>query len=491
MSGLTALSTLVKALKPNEITLCKNYLSAFDERRENYESKSRKLFDLLCSEEQHTEKALQFLLYGSMNVSAFSRLVLRLKEKLLEAVVLRANTLRVQSFTAEEKALVTCRNKITYAEFLLERGLIHLAEFHLSAAYETALQLEFYPELLRIITYLQKINPAKAAKYERQEIQVLNCLQLLHTCRELYRLAEVAAEGVTATQIQELRKAESPFHSARAKFILLETEALSAEKNNQFATVVRCRKYQLRLIKLHTALQSGAPERETRYKLALFYLQCRKTEQALIHIQQAKAVQGWDVAEKQELNHLEAAACILLKRFETAAQLLSEIPVHFDKTFYLKALLYYSLAQYAEAVEEAEMVSLKTADKEGFGAAVRQLLFMCMAALHNTPHAAKGGTLRRFMETLPRYSELTTREQYIFELITAVVEAEFNFRNVYQDKSETLNQLRESKPGLKPNLHGANTRQLFRWEIIPFHDWFISKALGVPFEMHTGRRKTV
>ncbi|MGL5889309.1 MAG: hypothetical protein ACRC3B_05455, partial [Bacteroidia bacterium] len=88
MSATNTLSTLIQALKPNEVTLCKNYLAAFDERGDNYESKSRKLIILLCSEEKHTEKELQFLLYGKMNVPAFSRLVLRLKEKILEAVTL-------------------------------------------------------------------------------------------------------------------------------------------------------------------------------------------------------------------------------------------------------------------------------------------------------------------------------------------------------------------------------------------------------------------
>jgi hypothetical protein len=482
MSGLSALHALVKALNPNEIRLCKNYLAAFDERGDNYESKSRKLFELLCSEERHNEKAVQFLLYGSLNVSAFARLVLRLKEKLLEAVVLQANTLRIQTQTTHGKALANCRKKLSQAAFLLERELVHLAEFYLTKAQETALQYEFYPELLQIVACLQTINPAKAAKYEKQETRYLQCLQLLHTCRQLYRLAEVAAEGVPETQVQELRKMESPFHSARANFMLYEIEALNAEKNNQFTKVIRCRKYQLRLIKLHPALQCGTPERETCYKLALFYLQCRKKEQALLTIQHAKDLPGWSVTDKQELTHLEAAACILLKRFDTAAQLLSEIPVQYDKTLFLKALLLYSLARYAEAAEVAEMVNLKTADTEYFGAAARQLLFMCFAALKNTPHAPTAATLRRLTETLPRYSESTTREQYIFELITATVEADFNFKTVYQEKRETLKQLRETKPGLKPNLHGANTRQLFRWELWPFHDWFISKALGIAFE---------
>ncbi|MFN8715005.1 MAG: hypothetical protein ACK5Z2_19305 [Bacteroidota bacterium] len=490
MSGIKTLTALVKALKPNEVTLCHNYLAAFDERGENYESKSRKLLILLCSEEQHTERELQFLLYGKMNVPAFSRLVLRLKEKLLEAVTLHINTKRHISQTAYTKAFSACRVRLHHAEFLLERGLTVFAGFYLSTVYDTALQFEFYPELLQILAYLQQINPAQGAKYEKLEGKYLQSMQLLHTCRELYRFAEAAPAGATEIQLNELRELEKQFHSVRVSFCLFETEALSAEKNNQFAKVVRCRKNQLRLIKQSPALQSGTPERETLLKLALLYLHCNKPEKALITAQQAKAVETGQDFDLSELLQIEAAAYIQLKRFTLAAKLLKETKPLSEKTVYLKALLLLCKNEFAEAAEVLELLNMKIADAEGFGVSARLLLLIAYTEQGQTKTQSKtAGMFRRVLATLPKYGQLTAREHCCIELVEALAETELNFKKVFQHKSEVINQLREYQPGLVPALHGANTRHLFRWEILPFQEWFISKALGVAFEMKESRHK--
>ena len=242
MSALYALHTLVAALSPAERQLCQNYLAAFDSRGEKFESKSRKLFQLLCAGNTPAERELEFLLYGEKNKVAFSRLQLRLRDKLLEALTLPANTHYHSQLTPYEKAKAGCRSKLMQAEFLISKGLYEMAHWLLTTLCETAAHYEFFAEWAQALELLPRTKHKLPASYARQLEKVQKQLQFCLVCAKLLHYAQLAPTGVAPEEIAALRTQHTAIHSARAGFMLLEIEAITASKTGNYKQAVLCRR---------------------------------------------------------------------------------------------------------------------------------------------------------------------------------------------------------------------------------------------------------
>lgn len=95
MEALNMIREIVFRLSEEEKGTIRLYLRNFNQRGKN--SRSIKLFDILTTapkrkdEPQETREQFEMLLYGKGNPATFGRLLLRLKEKILEALIIDVN----------------------------------------------------------------------------------------------------------------------------------------------------------------------------------------------------------------------------------------------------------------------------------------------------------------------------------------------------------------------------------------------------------------
>ncbi|TND07947.1 MAG: hypothetical protein FD123_2755 [Bacteroidetes bacterium] len=476
MSGIKSLQQLVSTLTSNELHLVTNYLKAFDSRGEKFESKSLKLLHLLSIPQPYKEHDLEYLLYGRRKVAAFSRLVIRLQDKVIQAATLPVNTKRIEILSEHRKTLSEVRTRLYQTEFLLERGLYAIAEYRLYAACEKAARFEFFAEQLQALTYLAQVTPKQQQRFENQLRQTRRQWQFEITCNELYLLSQLDEPETTRSRLADLRTLEHLQGSARAAFLLLETEAHTATKSGNREQVLQCRKKQIRLIEKHPALQDGNKLRETYFALAGLYFALLRFPQTIETIQHCLPLYAEQTEKRRALLEVEACAYFAENKPVPASAAITEALTlqPNGKTFYIKALVLYQQGMYADALEAMENINWRTADREHFGTAAR--LFLQMLVIESEAKQEKKTIIRKLValdKKFPLAVHLNEREQLAVDLMQAVIVSDLDFKHVYQQHQPHIEHLRAKQ--------GATAWNPERGELIPFQEWFICRTLGVQY----------
>jgi hypothetical protein len=474
MNGLTTLTTLIRALNSTERAMCKSYLTAFDSRGEKFDSKSLKLFELLCNHKDCTERELEFLLYGKKNTEAFSRLVLRLRDKLLEAVTLSKNSSWLEG-NHYDKALSVCRNKLQQAAFLLSRNLTDMASLHLSSVCDSAEHYEFFAEWNQALELLPQTKTKLPANYARQLNKVQQQFHFCMVCTELLSYAQTTSTGAKESAINELKTLHKSIGSYRTAFLILEIEAITASKSGHLRLAVQSIKKQIKLINATPALQNGEKLRSASLKLALSYFQGKWIYQSLEEISYCHAMQGWSSEERKLLLQTETHIHLLMNNSLIAAKVMEELEEFAtdEKTLYLKLVLHFQRGEYAQANELLEAMSWKYISTQLWGAAVPLFSAMVFVELNT---AANGKTkyisLKRLLRKLELFTPLNTRTTICFDLLKHLSDHKLDFMKVYKEHLTLIDQLRDTSSSALWEPESG--------EIILFHEWIISKALKVP-----------
>jgi tetratricopeptide (TPR) repeat protein len=476
MSGIKSLQQLVSTLSNNELHLVTNYLKAFDSRGEKFESKSLKLLHLLSIPKPHKEHDLEYLLYGRRKVAAFSRLVIRLQDKVIQAVTLPVNSGRAELLSEHRKILSEVRTRLHQTEFLIERGMYAIAEYRLYAVIEKAARFEFFAEQLQALTYLAQVAPKQQQRFEKQLRQTRGQWQFEITCNELYLLSTLEEPQITLTRLAELRSLEQGRMSARAAFLLLETEAQATAKSGHHEQALQCRKKQIRLIEKHPALQNGDKLRESLFAAAGLYFSLLRFPQTIDTVQQCLPHYTAQPEKRRALLEVETAAYLLLNKPAPAFAAITEaLTLHpTGKTHYIKALVLFQRGMYAEALEAMENVKWRTADREQYGTAAR--LFWQMLVIESEPRQEQKTILRKLVsldKKFPIAVHLNEREQLTVDLMQAVIVSGLDFKQIYQQYQPHIEHLRAKQ--------GATAWNPERWELIQVQEWFVCRALGVSY----------
>jgi hypothetical protein len=474
MNGLTTLTTLIGALNSTERAMCKSYLTAFDSRGEMFDSKSLKLFELLCNHKDCTERELEFLLYGKKNTETFSRLMLRLRDKLLEAVTLPKNSSWLEG-NHYDKALSVCRNKLQQVAFLQSRNLTDMASLHLSSVCDTAEQYEFFAEWGQALELLPQTKTKLPTNYARQLNKVQQQFHFCMVCTELLSYAQTSTTGAKESAVAELKILHRSIGSYRTAFLLLEIEAITASKNGQIKLAVQCYKKQIRLIDAAPSLQNGSKLRAASLQLALSYFRGKWIYQALEEISYCHAMQGWSSEERKLILQTKTHIHLLMNNSLIAAKVMEELEafVTDEKTLYLKSVLHFQRGEYDKANELLEVMSWKHISKQPWGAAIPLFAAAVLVELHTTATGKINHiSLKRLLRKPELFTPLTTRTSICVELLKHLHENKLDFMKVYKEQLVLIDQLRDmnNSAGWKPE----------RGEILLFHEWLISKALKVP-----------
>jgi tetratricopeptide (TPR) repeat protein len=162
MENLTA---LVDSLRPGEIQLIQ-HLYSFKNNPEN--KKRDRLLRLIVEKEARDEDTALFILYGDKSYSAFSQLKGRLKEDIMNVLLMQDASVK---FTAKcAQAGFDCRRTIIQGEILLARGVYQEAIAMLTRASKMARKYELYPEQIQIDDLLRNHLTIKSGEKPFNEL---------------------------------------------------------------------------------------------------------------------------------------------------------------------------------------------------------------------------------------------------------------------------------------------------------------------------------
>lgn len=498
MSGLQTIRKLVASMSPEEQTTLRQLLLSFDSRGEKFNSKSVRLLDLLIEpSESMSDRDMEFVIYGKRSTPAFSRLVIRFRDKLLESLLLDVNVKREGNYSDVYIHLFEVRKKISYAQILIGRGLNELALFLYESVMEICKMYEFYEELLIAIRLrMQIVSLTQGNEYMRKLKQDY---RKYDRCREAALFAYFDYNTlVSNTEFKTRKEGLIPFleqatarmaqdmeetGSANVAFYRYYLEAQLHQENHMY------REARKSLQKLASLVQKS-PALNVQYRLGNVFINLADNELYLRSFDRCvdychRAIGQLKVGSFNEFQCMETEfyGHYYAGRYEAAHRLLAELidrdsgkhtAFRRGKRHYLQACTLFMQREFREAQDILMEVNVIDADREGWNVGIRMLAVLTdiERSLHDLA-GKKIENIRKHLRKLEEEQKLRRRDELIYEVLRALDHRSYDFVHTWRDMQEHFELLRSNDPDC--------CWQIKSPELIIFHEWFFSKVSKVKF----------
>lgn len=482
MSALNSLKLLISKLTEAEINLCRQYLKAFDSRGEAFSSKSIKLFDLLANHDSSkmTESEIEFFLYGKRNTVAYSRLLIRLKDKLLDALVLDANIKREGVYADRVQKRMSIRKKLNYADALFNRGLPDLAESSLHGTLEIAKEYELFDELLAALRLHERIalEQDKLQYVRKLSINILYVRQqisLIETALQLEVLTLIDKPEKIAHRLTELIPISKEAASHRSNFIIYGIQASVEKSKGNYSAAGTFLKEKLRSI---------TPKAFTNPERRLAFVNSELAENAIclskfgMAIKYASMATSLSLANHEMIMQMKETifyAHFYSKRFQEARDVFNEFANEDEvKDYgYLKAAACFVLNEFDEAERLLDKLGKIELTIGKFGAwpmILRQMVLIEKGLKDDDTYLIR--MLQKSRSGIKLPGDASQREFLADKLLSKLLFENFDFKAIHKSSPRELELLKQEEGGC----------QLTIWspELIPFQDWFFSRLTKGP-----------
>jgi len=498
MSGLQSIRGLIACMSPEEISTFRNFLTSFDSRGERFNSKSVKLLDLLGrSRENVSDREVEFIVYGKRSTVAFSRLLIRFRDKLLESLLLDVNTRREDAYSEQFRYLFEVRKKISCAQILVGRGLNELALFLYDSAADTCKEFEFYEELLmalrlkmQLVALTQGYEEFQRIMREYKRYELCNEARFAAYCDYNLLVGKTGFKGrqeehgrFLVQAVARMRRDYEVTNSANVAFYLYYLEAHHFQELQFYRNA---RKSLLRLAQLI----DRSPAVRTKYRLGNVFINLadndlflRQFERSISFSAQARALVKPGSFNEFQCMETEFYAQFYSGRYEVARQLLEELlEKDQDKTAafrrgrrqYLMACTLFMLGNYREVQELLLEQNEIEADREGWNVGIRILSIMndIERMLHDMA-GKKIENARKHLRKLGSEEKLRRRDTLIYEVLRELENRSYDFKQVYQELAGHFELLRSNDTECCWLIRSP--------EMIIFHEWFLARVIKIKY----------
>lgn len=493
MEALNMIREIVSRLTEEEKGTIRLYLRNFNQRGKN--SRSIKLFDILTAAPKHsdepkeTREQFETLLYGKGNPATFGRLLLRLKEKILEALIIDVNINREGAYDERTKATIEVRKNLTQIQILQNRGLRTLAESMLGKTIKMARKYEIYEELLL------------ATRLLIQHHTIDHGDKHLKTLLKLYDRADEAKHAVLRAEVNYGRiNAELDYRTGQnAKIewlkemldnMLTDFKKTSSSQVGFYYFYIEAQYYQLlgdyknarKVLEDNLKLLKSKPGVYTKMRLGSVLLnladndlylrefnRCyRIAEESLSYFKETSFnhTQGIELMfySKYYLGEYEHAENIVIQLLPDS-EVTTGISYRIGKRLYLVACTNFMQGDYATCCKLTNrLVNPIEDDKEGWNVGQRILTIMALIELSQLDEAtAKILAMKEFLQTIDKIS-VTDRMRHIYVILQKLSNAGFDFKATYHKEKERIDALE------------TLTWQPRSPEMVIFHQWFFAKV---------------
>jgi tetratricopeptide (TPR) repeat protein len=493
MSTLNTVRSIVRKMSNEERKVAKSFLTAFSPRGTNAPNQALKLFELLCDElEEKTplkDSDVRGLVYSEKSDVAFPRLILRLKEKLIESLLLSVNLERVDTYSERGRALHEIRKGISQAQILHARGSWHVALPLLDDCVKKAARYEHYEEWASALRIRMEIRTIERGRnyfesdntiYEKVIRGIVASKRALEHYHKLVSRIGFKAETSHLEEIQHsidiLQLEFERTGSANVAFFLHYLEI-------QFYQDVRLYKSASRILKRLCDLVENSPAVTSPDRLMGVYINCawneiciRKFSGALKYLTKAKGVSKTKNFNYYQCIETEFYALYYNGDYSGALKRIDELmdaemggEFRAGKRQYQKACVLFMLGRYDQVQKELTILNPIEEDHEGWNLALRTLFIMNDVELEKTENANKrNDNMRKHIAKLKKANKNRPREILKFEILRTLYNCKFDFVQTRGRSQIELQQL-------------SSTQEKYQWqimspELVIFDQWFDSKV---------------
>jgi len=491
------LKQLVGVFTSGEIATAKKFLVAFDSNVTKGKNKNQALLKLILNRPAVTIAVAKKKISPEVDDRSFDRLVLRLREKLVESLLVEINTSKKEVYNKWLMTRFDIRKRYMQATILMGRGMYDEAMRMAEKIIDRAKEFELYNELVECLTWYQQEKGLRLGQqffenYDQDVALYKRCRAAVERSFDYYYryfITEVDAKGLSSDKVGLLTEAISDLQAefeytqsanvGRFLYTLLGTYYISME---DYAASVATSMQLIELTKSSPAIYS--PNR-----IGMAYSDLADTELFRHNFSNAREfavlAQEWlenpvgynrQMAREIEFKalyysgDLDGASAVIDSLCEDSQ--MNQAPFQLDKRTYLKACVLYMQGNHRESFLLLNDCAEIENDKEGWNIGIRVLSIMNMVEVGKLDNAdAKIEALRKH---LSRYADVVReRDAIILKILVQLVHSSFDFDLVFKSHAPLLRTISQNETGL-------------RWEVktpelVVFQDWFMAKKSGLPY----------
>lgn len=498
MAILDSIRNLVKKLTIEEKETVSSYLQVFDQRGKRRENKYLVLYKQILSDPKAkiSEEELEHLIYRSQNTAGFKRLLFRLRDKILETLLIDVNVDRPGAYNERIRAMMEIRKSITLAQILQDRGLRDWTALLLEKAIKKGKKYEFYEELLLALRLLLEHN--MVSKGEKFTTGILKEYAHYDQCKNAVLKAEVNHAKIIAgvefsgfakikpdwvkSLLDEIRADYKKTGSSQVGFYYFFVETQQHQLLANFKAARKSLLNNLQLLDASPGIYTTMRVGSTLLNLADNDIYLRQFSRS--HITVHKALENFKIGS---FNYNQGLDLIFYSKFyeghyETALQSMQTVQqtnpknsaeYHSGKRKYLSACALFMLKDFQQSFSLLSEINEIENDKEGWNIGIRVLSIMLLIEMKRFDEAdAKIKALKAFLYGLDK-SAVIERMKLVYKVLLQFTYSGFDYKKVYLKEKPTLELLAGNK--------GKVEWQIKSPEMILFNQWLFAKAFKQPF----------
>ena len=507
MEVLESIKRIMSRLTEEEARVARSYLTTFSQKGK--EARALKLFDLVAEHRAKDPTALldakqiEHTIYGEPSASNFTRLVYRLREKMLESLVLDVNANRDDVYDERTRVNIEVRKNITQAQILQSRGLHDISESTLEKVIQQCKKYEIFEELLLAIRLLINLRRSEdgskylknwMATYEKYDFMKTALVKaeaqmcLVHAELD-FKAGEKAKSEWLKSILDEMSVDYRKTSCAHIGFNYFYLQAQYYQILRNYSAARKALQDNLNLLETHPGIYTKIRVGNVLSNIAdndLYLHEFSRSQKtaarALLHFketsfnhQQAIELIFYSYYYRGDYKAARETILRLLPNAEDAGELMYKQ----GKRFYLLACTNFMLGDYHKAIQLINrIINPIEIDKEGWNIGLRILTIMTLIELEQFDEATlKIGALKSFVESVGK-ENISDRSLSIAGLLRKLSNASFDFRVLHQKEKDRIAAL--SKIEWIPKSP----------EMILVDQWIMARVTKQPLELIIGNAET-
>lgn len=503
IGSLKNLYKLIHSLKKEEVEVARLFLKSFDGRGENYDNKAERLFNEILKDVNSKKSSEEYmsLFYKNANAKgSLIKLIFRLKNKILESIILDINIDRKTSFSSFSKAGISIKKKFAYAMILRARSNTEMALQLFDSVIKEGEAYEFWDDVISALKAKREILALYKGKTEYQNVQTqlkkarFTNRAISKAQHEYHKIGLVSNFGVWVKKhsvelrevIVEIRELFNQTQSALCEYYLRLIEVAYFQGLEDYGKAEACLKRMIVILDREKSIKHGIKRASALLNLSETHLFQGNFLSALIFAKDAiknippshnitiKGVEYQFYAIFYNGEYFKALSLInqALKDIEEGGWCFTK-----GKLLYLKACSNFCFGDFAGVNNLLAEINPIENDKEGFNLFLKILLILNSIERDKLDLAADYiEAFRKQISYLKKGVAIQSRVQNIYTVLNMLSANAFDFAKTKPKVKNQLNAL-ESSPTEKWKILSA--------ELVIFEQWFLAKAESRRFTQKT------
>jgi hypothetical protein len=490
MNNIASLRNLIKKLTNEEM---KNLVRVINSKKSNesqMENKSFLLLNLLLIDPQLSSSEIQKKIYNSINYSAFNKLCTRLREKVLDSMLLESSIVH-GGYSKRNRIVFELKKKLIQADILNLKGLREQADSICKKIVTISNDYEIYDLAIQSLITREKF--VRLRKNQKEVVKVVSEIKNTNLKFESFRMCQsdfnsmmnkIASAGNEMSYFVELKDSISRLQK---EFDLYGSKStgyyLQLLKTQYYQNEKKYNKADISLDTALTMLKSKSVYSDNRMGSVLLSksennIKLHKFKEAIDLSNESNRFFPNNIFNQALVHECKFYALYFIGEFLQSKDVLdylcslpreNNILVSINKWNYLSSALMFIEKNYIACIDHLKQISEIDKDKEGWNVNIRILIILCQIELGYTDSVELNvSNLEKFIKRTSKTGSIPTRYKVILRILIALSNESYDFNIVKNKKNKYIDILGAKDHELSWEIKGP--------ELIPFNIWFNNKC---------------